>query len=137
VPVKRACFGLILLLCLTSLSKEVAATPIRPTAKQILKDAQKPDATFIPARAGWNGPENRSAAAVNPLLERFSPAAQRAANREALLAITTPDFRIWVFLAGIIVSLRLLRVRTEKRRPKPLLVEQPPAEQPPSYLKAA
>ena len=114
----------------------MGATPIRPTAKQILKDAQQTDVDFIPARAGWNGSETRRAA-VSPLLERFSPAAQRAANHETLLAIATPDFRIWAFLALIIVSLRLLRAKAEKRRPKPFLVEQPPAEQPPSYLKAA
>lgn len=115
---------------------KVMATPIKPTPKQVLKDIQKPGQKFIPARAGWNGPEDQAATTMNPLMERFRPEAQIAANRAALVAIATPDMRIWVLLVMIIFSLRLLRGKMEPR-PKPLPVKQPPAEQPPSYLKAA
>jgi hypothetical protein len=113
------------------------ATPIRPTAKQILQDAKEPAADFIPARAGWNGPETQSASMVNPVLERFRPEAQREATRQALLAMAMPDWRIWTLLALIIIGLRLLVVRPEKSKLKPVLVEQPATEQPPSQLKAA
>lgn len=113
------------------------ATPIHPTAQQILKDAQKPDPEYIPARAGWNGPETQTAASVNPLLERFRPAAQMAANRDALLALATPDLKIWTLLAAMILGIRLLLVRDNRKQLKPVLVEQPRTEQPPSHLKAA
>ncbi|PYP85025.1 MAG: hypothetical protein DMG65_21500 [Candidatus Angelobacter sp. Gp1-AA117] len=123
-------------LVLALLPATLVATPIKPTPKQVLKDVQRPETKFIPARAGWNGPENQTATSVNPLMERFSPEAQRAANRAALLAISTPDVRIWALLAMIIFSLRLLH-RKPTRPAKVLPVKQPPAEQPPSYLKAA
>jgi hypothetical protein len=113
------------------------ATPIHPTAQQILKDAQKPDPEYIPARAGWNGPETQTTASVNPLLERFRPAAQMAANRDALLALATPDLKIWTLLAMMILGIRLLLVRDNRQQLKPVLVEQPRTEQPPSHLKAA
>jgi len=127
---------LLLSACLASAPAALIATPIKPTPKQILKDVQRPETKFIPARAGWNGPENQTAASVNPLMERFRPEAQLAANRAALIAMATPDVRIWALLAMIILSLRLLQRKTV-RKPKPVPVEQPPAEQPPSYLKAA
>ena len=123
-------------MALAILPAAMMATPIKPTPKQILKDVQRPETRFIPARAGWNGPENQSATSINPLMQRFSPEAQRAANRAALIAMATPDLRIWALLAMIIFALRLLH-RNSTRSPKVLPVKQPPAEQPPSYLKAA
>jgi hypothetical protein len=113
------------------------ATPIRPTAKQILKDAKPAGEGFIPARAGWNGPENQKADTTNPLMERFRPAAQARANRESLLAIALPDPRLWALLAFFIIALRVLHLRAERRMGRPVLVKQPPAEQPPSHLRAA
>jgi hypothetical protein len=113
------------------------ATPIHPTAKQILKDARPAGQGLIPARAGWNGPENRKASSGNPLMERFRPAAQARANRESFLAMVTPDVRLWGFLAWLIFSIRMLHLRAQRRAPRPVLVKQPPAEQPPSHLQAA
>jgi hypothetical protein len=115
----------------------LSASPIRPTAKQILRDARPAGQNFIPARAGWNGPESQTAKSVNPLMQRFQPGAQADANRESLLALVLPDPRLWSMLLGVIVALRLLHQRAERRTRRPVLVEQPPAEQPPSHLQAA
>ena len=126
-----------LIAALLAFSAITYATPIHPTAKQILKDARPAGQEFIPARAGWNGPENRKTSSVNPLMERFRPAAQARANRESFLAMVTPDVRLWGFLAWLIFSLRMLHLRAERRAVRPVLVKQPPAEQPPSHLQAA
>lgn len=119
------------------LALSARATPIRPTVRQILKDAERPPTPFIPARAGWNGSETQSAT-VNPMLDRFRPQAQREASREALVALAIPDLRVWGMLAMIILGLRmLLRDKGKKPPAKLLLLEQPPAEQPSSDLRAA
>ncbi len=105
--------------------------------KQVLNDAQKPDFIYIPARAGWNGPETQTSSAANPLLERFGPAAQQAATRESLMALATPDLRLWAALAIMIFGLRWLVSKAQKNTPGPVLVEQPRTEQKPSHLRAA
>jgi hypothetical protein len=127
--------GLILIILIVA--APLSATPIRPTAKQILQDARPAGENFIPARAGWNGPENQTANSANPLMQRFRPAAQTQASRESLLALLMPDFRLWTMLAGVILALRLLHQRSQRRPLRPVLLEQPPAEQPPSHLQAA
>ena len=119
------------------LAAAASATPIHPTPKQILKDARPAGEGFIPARAGWNGPENKKASSINPMMQRFQPAAQARANRESLIAILLPDPRLWAFLISLIVALRMLHLRAERRAAHPVLVKQPPAEQPPSHLQAA
>ena len=114
-----------------------AATPIKPTPRQVLQDAKSPADEFIPARAGWNGPETPSARGVSPLAERFRPDVQMRANRQALLAMALPDLRLWGFLAVTIFALRWALHRADRRKLQPVLVEQPRSEQPPSHLRAA
>ena len=114
-----------------------AGTPIKPTPKQVLQDAKSPADDFIPARAGWNGPEEPSGRAVSPLAERFQPAAQMRANRQALMALALPDLRLWGMLVVMILGLRWVRYRHDRRKLGPVLVEQPRREQPPSHLRAA
>lgn len=91
----------------------------------------------MPARAGWNGPESKKAGSVNPLMQRFQPAAQKRANRESLMAVLIPNPALWAFLIALILVLRMLHLRAERRAARPALVKQPPAEQPPSHLQAA
>jgi hypothetical protein len=119
------------------LAATASATPIHPTPKQILKDARPAGEGFIPARAGWNGPENKKVSSINPMMQRFEPSAQARANRESLTALLLPDPRLWAFLILLIVGLRMLHLRAERRAARPVLVKQPPAEQPPSHLRAA
>lgn len=130
-------FAVVLFLVSGVIIGSAAATPIHPTPKQILKDARPAGEGFMPARAGWNGPENKKVSSVNPLMQRFQPSAQARANRESLVAILLPDPRLWAFLISLIVALRMLHLRAERRAARLVLVKQPPAEQPPSHLQAA
>jgi hypothetical protein len=87
------------------------ATPVQLNIEQMLKKAeQQRQMPYIPARAGWNGPEERqSTAAANPeyqkLLDESSPAAARAALRKS----AWPHWSVAVTIAMVIFTLRLLR----------------------------
>lgn len=123
-------------LCLW-LAGRASAIPIHPTAKQILNDAASPAIDYIPARAGWNGPETPSLRSTSPDMGRLARTAQVEANRMALWDILTPDIRIWALIGALILSLRMFSERTVREKPKLALVGQPGTEHPPSQLKAA
>ena len=130
-------FPAVLFLVFGVILGSASATPIHPTPRQILRDARPAGEGFMPARAGWNGPESKKVSSINPLLRRVQPAAQARANRESLAAILLPSPPLWAFLISLIVALRMLHLRAERRAARPVLVKQPPTEQPPSHLQAA
>jgi hypothetical protein len=83
------------------------ASPIRPDLKKILAQPPAVMPHYVPARAGWNGPEIATAkSAPNPTLESLSPAGTARAVQTSLLTTMVPDFRIIVLLGLFILLLR-------------------------------
>jgi hypothetical protein len=106
----------IVLLVLTAVKAQ--ATPIRPDIRKIVDQPQQDaSAQFIPARAGWDGPEMASgrSPAVNPSLEAMAGSGLARARRAELITAATPDPRAILAIAALIFLLRLLKKQDEKR----------------------
>jgi hypothetical protein len=106
----------IALLVLTAVKAQ--ATPIRPDIRKIVDQPQQDgSAQFIPARAGWDGPEMASgrSPAVNPSLEAMAGSGLARARRAELITAATPDPRAILAIAALIFLLRLLKKQDEKR----------------------
>jgi hypothetical protein len=94
------------------------ASPIRPDIKKLLAQPaqQQQMPPYVPARAGWKGPEISTArTAPNPTYESLSPAATARDVRATMLATMMPDYRILALLALVILLLR--RIRTTQHVP--------------------
>jgi hypothetical protein len=93
------------------------AAPIKPDLNKLLAEPKDPPAQYVPARAGWSGPESppRAQARYNPGLESINPAANASAMRSALLALAMPDLRAVAAIALIILLLRRMRNRAPAR----------------------
>jgi hypothetical protein len=101
---------------LISLGATSHASPIRPDLKKLLSQPIEQMPQYVPARAGWNGPEISSArTAPNPTFESLSPAASARELRATLFATMMPDLRILALLALVILLLR--RIRKHERVP--------------------
>ena len=105
------------LVCLTTVLPG-SATPIKPTAEQLLQEQQRPVMPYIPAQAGWNGPATQSQADAAGLesfnTEEILRNAELARQHRALLMhVATPDPRVLVGFALIILLLRKLRTLRE------------------------
>ncbi len=90
------------------------ATPIRPDLKKLVTAPPPSRESFVPARAGWNGPE-MSPDAPNPVLQyllRRPPVWQEVAS------IAVPDWRLVALLGLAILLLRTLRRREQKQEKK-------------------
>jgi hypothetical protein len=86
------------------------ASPIRPNIKKVLSQPSAPMPQYVPARAGWNGPEISTArTAPNPTYESLSPARAARELRSSLLATMMPDMRILALIALVILLLRRIR----------------------------
>ncbi len=105
-------------LCLFLAVIDAQATPIRPDIKKLVSQPQQDSAAdFMPARAGWDGPEMaRSDPAVNPTLEVYDSGASSRAWREALLTAATPDPGAVLGSVILIFLLRILRSRDQQRQ---------------------
>ncbi len=91
-------------------SSAAFATPIHPALKELLQDAQQPQFKYMPARAGWNGPEARpKSATLNPTYEKlkYSP----EALKRQLRAVILPDARALMALFFLIFALRFMKLR--------------------------
>ena len=109
-----------------------SATPIRPDVQKLLSQPQDAPPQFVPARAGWNGPEMvKAQAPTNLLLETFGQAGSARAVRAALLAAAIPDPRAVAAIVVMIFALRGMRSarlrRTQQARPAPPSIELRPA----------
>jgi hypothetical protein len=101
---------------LTFLGATSHASPIRPDVRKLLSQPPIQMPQYVPARAGWNGPEISTArTAPNPTLESLSPAATQREVRSTLMAMMMPDLRILALLALVILLLR--RIRKHPRVP--------------------
>jgi hypothetical protein len=86
------------------------ASPIRPDIKKLLAQPAADVPRYVPARAGWNGPEISTArTAPNPTYETLSPANAAREVRSALVATMMPDLRVVALLALVILLLRRIR----------------------------
>lgn len=107
----------------------VEAAPIRPDIRKLVAQPQDSNAGFMPARAGWDGPEmpRRAPSEVNPALD---PSVARRANQAALLEAATPDTRAVLGIIAIIFLLRILKSYEEKAAEhKVRMIPAPEAEQ--------
>ena len=85
----------------------VAALPIKPKLSDIIKEAQKPQVHYPPARAGWNGPEEKPAALQpNAAYDQLRYAMSAEAARSQFMQAATPDWRALMALATIIFAWR-------------------------------
>ena len=85
------------------------ATPIQPDIKKLLS-TPRPTQHFAPARVGWNGPEAAASSEAIPA-ESLGNIGPRTDQRQALIQLATPDWRIFLALGALIFLLRLLRKR--------------------------
>jgi hypothetical protein len=133
-PLHRAvlAFGLatgILALCS---AERAYAVPIRPDIRKLLDQPQDPGPPFIPARAGWHGPESAKTGeeSPNPVMEKYSPAGSARAVRTALIGAAVPDWRVVGVILALIIALRKMR-----RKTKP--AARPSEQDPPSQIPSA
>lgn len=115
-------------LCLLVMAASAQATPLQPNVRQLLQQAEKPAAPYIPARAGWDGPEMTVASAANsaatvpagyPLADILDRAANARAMRKTLLALAIPDPKAMAGFGVLILLLRKLRqLRENPQQPQ-------------------
>lgn len=114
--IKRVLVTLVAAGLFTFLGATSHASPIRPDLKKLLSQPIEQMPQYVPARAGWNGPEISTARlAPNPTFESLSPAASARELRATLFATMMPDLRILALLALVILLLR--RIRKHERKP--------------------
>jgi hypothetical protein len=112
---------------LLSITPLVNATPIQPTAKQLIQELEHLPAVFVPATVGWNAPQ-KPAAHFSPTLEQYGPQATARAVRASLKAALTPDPVSMGALLFCALALRWMRMRKEKSQSaSPVIATQKPA----------
>jgi hypothetical protein len=95
------------------------ALPIKPRIEDVIREAKKPPEKFVPARAGWNGPEEKSAvAAPNATYERLRQSMSPEAARMQLLQAAKPDWRLLLAVAGVIFFWRYKRTNEHPLAPR-------------------
>jgi hypothetical protein len=116
----RYCFVLIATFFISVFCGTTQALPIKPKLEDIIKDAKKPVENYPPARAGWNGPEERSAVPVaNATYDRLRKSMTPEVARMQLFQAATPDWRALIGLSGIIVIWRYKRAYPQAVQQKP------------------
>lgn len=103
------------------------ATPIKLDLKKLPAQPEPKKSEYIPARAGWNGPEQHSAES-NLYTQRYGPEATSRALKASLLAAAVPDWRTVLGLIAVIFLLR--RLRKVSLTEAPASHQRPPAEDP-------
>ena len=100
------------------------AFPMKPDVKALIQEAKRPPLHFVPARAGWNGPEENSGApAVNATYEDLRREPTPAQRRAELIAAAIPDWRICAAILLLIAVMRALKYKTvNARMPRPATV---------------
>jgi hypothetical protein len=98
------------------------ATPKRLDLKKLLAQPQQRRQEFVPARAGWDGPEQ--VVRPNAYMQHME-ASTRDLGSE-WMALLIPDWRIALLLGAAIIGLRQFRRTTPA--PREASYEQPPAD---------
>jgi hypothetical protein len=87
-----------------------SATPIKVDLKRLLDQAENARPyEYMPARAGWNGPEKAPSQA--PPLDRVAD----TETRQWLVRLAIPDPRMLIAFAAAIFGLRIIRRGRESR----------------------
>jgi hypothetical protein len=100
----------------------VFATPKHLDLKKLLAQPPQKRQEFIPARAGWDGPEQ--AVKPNAYVQHLESGSQDISA--AWMAVLLPDWRVVLALGALILLLRQLRKTTPEVQPASY--QQPPAE---------
>ena len=99
-----------------ALAMPALATPKRLDLKKLLAQPQPKRQQFVPARAGWDGPEQNPRAAV--YFQQLSTPNSPQAMKATLLKVLVPDWRVVLALLSVILLLRYLRtMATPKESP--------------------
>ena len=106
---RKICLAASLAFLLTA-SATILASPIQPTAKQLVKELERPQLPFVPARVGWT-PTPRQTPDFNLTFEQYGPQATARAVRASLLAALTPDPVALLALLFCAFALRWMRMR--------------------------
>ena len=104
--------------CLILAVVPAQATPIRPDIRKIVYEPQQDSTSqWVPARAGWDGPEmaRSQTPALSASFAAMSGREQERARLAELISVATPDPRAVLGIAALIFLLRLLRKQDEKR----------------------
>ncbi len=102
------------------------ATPIRPDLQKLLDQPQEAATQFVPARAGWQGPEMSTTVPKNADLLDQSVAARNV--RASLIAVAVPDLRIVALIVLTILLLRRMRRPVAVVETMPVREEESPPE---------
>ena len=100
------------------LAGQAWAFPMKPDIKLMLEQAQRPRPHYVPARAGWNGPEEKPAAAPNQTYDELRREPSPAELRQQLLTAAVPD---WRAALAIVVLISVWRTSLRGARPKRLV----------------
>lgn len=109
-------------LLLLALAVPAAATPKRPDLKKLLALPQTKSSPYVPARAGWDGPEQNPRSVV--YLQQLTALDSAQANRATLFNILIPDWRVVLLLLAAILMLRSVK-RTTPGTPQASHLELP------------
>ena len=107
--------GYVALFAVITVATQLNATPIEPTAKELIKELQRPAVKFVPARVGWSK-QQKTATQFNPTFERYGPQATARAVHASLKTALTPDPLAMGALVFCAFALRWMRNRREQRQ---------------------
>ena len=99
-----------------------SATPKRLDLKKLLSQPQQKRQEFVPARAGWDGPEQ--VVKPNAYVQHMEANSRDVAAE--WMALLIPDWRIALLLGVAIIGLRQFRRTTPE--PQEASYQQPPAD---------
>jgi hypothetical protein len=99
-----------ILLLLLAFAIPAVATPKRPDLKKLLSQPQTRPEPYVPARAGWDGPEQSPKSVA--YLQQLTALDSSQANRATLFNILIPDWRVILSLMATIFVLRYLKKTT-------------------------
>jgi hypothetical protein len=97
------------------------ATPIRPDLQRLLAEPQMPS-QFVPARAGWQGPETPPPPQTPP--GPIDSATRSRAVRASIVAAAIPDPWALLAIAAAILFLRWMRLSRSHQPLRPELPEE-------------
>ena len=84
--------------------------PMKPDMRVLLQEAQRPQQKFVPARAGWNGPEEKSDTATpNPTYDAMRAERTPTELQQQFLAAAIPDWRVLMAICGLIAMMRVAK----------------------------
>jgi len=113
--------------CAIFMALPARATPIKPDLKKLLAQPAPKKTEYIPARAGWDGPEQRTPES-NVYTQNYGPAATSRAMKASLLAAAVPGWQAVLSLIALIFLLRRLRKTSQVE--SPASQQEPPSEVP-------